>query len=347
MLWLNKSMSLIASRGQYLTMPPTLFCILDEKLNISSINPAIQNYDYDADALEGRQMSALMPQGDLEQFKQSLLTVKREGLPANIKTQLSDAGGKPFGFDCSAHWSDSERSYFCVFHDMTTIRQAERLKADVVAMVTHDLRAPLNSIMHFQEMLEEGFFGDINEKGQRLLKLAEQSSSTMQTLISDLLDLEKIASGRLELAKRQLPISEIISRAIGTVQLMADENAVKIVTHQVQATVEVDSDRICQVVTNLLSNAIKFSPRQSQIDVDVAVDAGRVRVSVIDRGPGIAEAEQSAIFDRFQQGKSDKAHLGSGLGLSICKALVTLHKGNIWVESELGKGSAFSFSLPL
>jgi signal transduction histidine kinase len=258
--------------------------------------------------------------------------------------------------------SDEIAELDAVFHDMAeridefnrkqkaaydAIRQAERLKADVVAMVTHDLRAPLNSIMHFQEMLESGLFGPINEKGQRLLKLAGHSSRTMQTLISDLLDLEKIASGRLELAKRRVFISEIISQAIGTVQIMADENGIEIVSYPVETVVEIDPDRICQVVTNLLSNAIKFSPPHSQIKVDVVPKTASVRVSISDQGPGIAEADQDAIFERFQQAKSDKAHLGSGLGLSICKALVLLHKGNIWVESELGKGSVFSFNLPL
>src|ERR1700679_2060135 len=118
----------------------------------------------------------------------------------------------------------------------------------------------------------------------------------MQTLISDLLDLEKIASGRLELAKRRVFISEIISQAIGTVQIMADENGIEIVSYPVETVVEIDPDRICQVVTNLLSNAIKFSPPHSQIKVDVVPKTASVRVSIIDQGPGIAEADQDAIF---------------------------------------------------
>jgi signal transduction histidine kinase len=231
--------------------------------------------------------------------------------------------------------------------DMNKVRQAERLKADVVAMVTHDLRAPLNSIMHFQEMLEEGFFGELNDNGHRMLKLVGQSSRTMQTLINDLLELEKIASGRLELSKRKILLSQIISQAVGSVQLTADENAIEIIVRQAPVQVEVDPDRICQVLINLLSNALKFSPKQSQIVVDVAASASQVKVSIIDKGPGISENDQSSIFDHFKQGKSDKAHLGSGLGLSICKALIGLHKGTIWVESELGRGSCFNFTLPL
>ncbi len=258
--------------------------------------------------------------------------------------------------------SDEIADLDSVFHDMAeridefiseqkeayeSIRRAERMKADVVAMVTHDLRAPLNSIVHFQEMLESGLFGPINDKGQHLLRLAGHSSRTMQTLISDLLDLEKIASGRLQLSKRRVFLSEIIDQAISTVKIMADENDVEIVHEPVETVLEVDPDRICQVITNLLSNAIKFSPAKSQIIIAVTPQSKSVRVSVIDQGPGIAEDQQELIFERFQQAKSEKSHLGSGLGLSICKALISLHKGTIWVESEVGRGSSFSFKLPV
>lgn len=323
-----------------------IICILDRELRIVNINPAVEKYEYAVPALIGHHITAMMPKNELDEFRNQLALAQRERISKNVKTTIRDADNRLYSFDCSVHWSEPEESFFCVFHDMTATRQAEKLKADVVAMVTHDLRSPLSSIVHFQDMLGEGFFGDINERGQRLLKLAEMSTASMTRLINDLLDMERIASGKLKLEKREIFISEVISQAIAATQLAAEEQSIQIKLHPAEATINADPDRICQVVCNLLSNAIKFSPKKSQIDVIVAREANNVRVSIVDRGPGIAFSDQPSIFEQFTQGKSDKAHLGSGLGLSICKALITLHKGTLWVESEPGKGSTFSFAIP-
>lgn len=324
-----------------------IICILDRELRITKINPAVEMYEFVIPALIGSHISTLIPAREMEAFKHQLTLARRELSTKNVPISIQDPENRLHSFDCSVHWSEAENSFFCVFHDMTAIRQAEKLKADVVAMVTHDLRSPLSSIMHFQEMLTDGAFGNLNERGSRLLKTALLASQTMKTLINDLVDMERIASGRLKLDKQKIYISEIVDEAIATMQLAASEAQISIKLHPAEGRVEADPDRIKQVVANLLSNAIKFSPEKNQIDVIIIRENGNIKVSVVDRGPGIPISEQGAIFERFYQVKGEKSHLGSGLGLSICKALVGLHKGTILLESEPGKGSVFSFTLPL
>jgi signal transduction histidine kinase len=264
-----------------------------------------------------------------------------------IPTQMISQSGPPIDVECSAHWSKSEQSFFCVFHDISALKAAERLRQDVVNMVTHDIRSPLNAVMNFEEMLGTGSLGQLNERGMRLLDLSKRSNFTINVLVSDLLDIEKIRAGQLSLSPKKFVIADCIDKCVQSLAVWAEQQQVTILIDSCDAFVIADENRIGQVITNLISNGIKFSEQNKRVMIKARVNGPWLTVAVLDEGPGIPAEEIGLIFERFRQGSSKKAHLGSGLGLSICKALVELHGGTIFAESMLGKGSTFSFKIPI
>jgi signal transduction histidine kinase len=215
-------------------------------------------------------------------------------------------------------------------------------------MVSHDLKTPLSAVRTFLELLDAGAFGTLNDRGQHLLKLADSSTMRMLTLIKDLLDIEKMEAGMLELETCSTMVTDLFEQSAHNISAMAAERSVKIESKPCDLSVQVEPARIVQVLVNLLSNAVKFSPNDSVITLS-ARDAGEwVEVSVADCGRGVPPEKLATIFDRFSQVRiSDASEKGgSGLGLAICKALVELHGGTISVKSQEGHGSEFVFTLP-
>jgi PAS domain S-box-containing protein len=256
---------------------------------------------------------------------------------------------RPIDVLWSAFWSKQEETFFCVIHDITDRRQAERMKQEVVAMVTHDLRTPLATIQNFLEFLEDGFYGSVNEKGAKYLYLAQRNSDRMITLINDLLDIEKIKSGMMELDRTNLSLGTSFNLCRDLQTSYADQLGVRLDFHPTNLIVHADEDRLARVLSNLVSNALKFSPRGGTVAVWAESQGNMAYIVVKDQGPGVPADMLESVFDRFQQvrGHGPKTKGGSGLGLAICKAIVELHGGKIWLQSEEGKGSAFTFSLPL
>jgi signal transduction histidine kinase len=246
----------------------------------------------------------------------------------------------------SVSWSDKERSFFCIAHDVTERKKAERLKQEVMQMVSHDLRTPLFTITAFLEMLSKGLFGQLTEKGQKLLNNSCQSGVYMETLIKDLLEMEKLESSDVLLSKQQCEVQNILIGASNAISGAANHASVQIRVDTTDATFMADRDRILQVVVNLASNAIKFSPANSTVTLSSRVRNGNIEIAVSDQGRGIRENDLPFIFDRFRQTESADGSKGVGLGLAICKKLVELHGGQISVASREGRGSTFSFTIP-
>lgn len=227
-------------------------------------------------------------------------------------------------------------------------------KGHFLSMVSHELRTPLTSIRGSLRLLASGVTGELPEEARELVTIGSQDSERLARLINNVLDFQKIESGRMEIKTEDVELSEIIATSIRPIAQMAAEKNVAIDFDGAVTRVKANRDAVIQVITNLLSNALKFSPEKSRIRVK-AGPAPEERsakpatmVSVTDPGPGIPDEFRSRIFSPFEQarGPGGRARGGTGLGLSICKALVERMHGQIWFDSEVGRGTTFFFTLP-
>jgi signal transduction histidine kinase len=220
-----------------------------------------------------------------------------------------------------------------------------------LANVSHELRTPLNAIIGSTDNMLDGITGELNEKQSRYLARTQANAEQLNLLIEDLLDLSVIESGKIDIKAKDLSLASLITEVAESLKPIAEKKPVELEISSVDAnlTAWADRDRIVQVLNNLIGNAVKFSPPQSKVIVAVQRNgAGWVQVSVADTGPGIPPGQTDKIFDEFYQiPQAGRPKIkGMGLGLTIAKKLLEMHGGKIWVQSELGKGSTFFFTLP-
>jgi signal transduction histidine kinase len=227
---------------------------------------------------------------------------------------------------------------------------ASQHKSEFLANMSHELRTPLNAIIGFSEVLTERMFGELNEKQEEYLKDIYASGTHLLSLINDILDLSKIEAGRMELELTDFHLPTALDNALMLVRERAGRRSITFHTalDARLGQVRADERKIRQVVLNLLSNAIKFTPEGGRIEVAAVPKDGSVEVSVSDTGIGIAPEDQEAVFEEFRQvGTSEKKAEGTGLGLTLCRKFIELHGGRIWVKSQLGAGSTFTFTMPV
>ena len=228
---------------------------------------------------------------------------------------------------------------------------ANKHKSEFLANMSHELRTPLNAIIGFSEVLLERFFGDINEKQDDYLKDIHSSGKHLLSLINDILDLSKIEAGRMEIEPSSFDVSSALSNALTLIRERAQRHGI-VVGQDVDpqlGEIYADERKFKQILLNLLTNAVKFTPDGGQISVAARKDDSQAVIAVRDTGIGIAPEDQAAVFEEFRQVGHDytrKAE-GTGLGLALTRRFVELHGGRIWVDSELGKGSTFTFTIPL
>ena len=229
------------------------------------------------------------------------------------------------------------------------LETASQHKSDFLANMSHELRTPLNAIIGFSQVLREEMVGDVNEKQAEYLDDILSSGHHLLSLINDVLDLSKVEAGQVELELAPFSLQEALERGVAMVRERALQDGV-FVTLAANPDADVvsgDERRIRQVIFNLLSNAVKFTPTGGAVDVRATRANGEVSVFVADTGPGIAAEDLRRVFEEFQQTEAGiERGEGTGLGLALSKRLVELHGGRIWVDSELGRGSTFVFTLP-
>ena len=226
---------------------------------------------------------------------------------------------------------------------------ASQHKSEFLANMSHELRTPLNAIIGFSEVLIERMFGELNEKQAEYLKDIYASGTHLLSLINDILDLSKIEAGRMELELTDFDLPTALDSALTLVRERAGRRGITLeaAVDQQLGEVQADERKIRQVVLNLLSNAIKFTPEGGRIEVRAASVTGSAEVSVSDTGIGIAPEDQEAVFEEFRQvGTSAAKQEGTGLGLTLCRKYIELHGGKIWVRSQVGVGSTFTFTIP-
>lgn len=272
------------------------------------------------------------------------------GLLQELTGKRRDGGTFPAEVALGAMDLPSGRHVVAAIRDITERRRVAEMKEAFVSTVSHELRTPLTSIAGSLGLLGGGAAGELPAKAARLIAIAHSNSQRLVRLINDILDVEKMESGKLVLDLSPLDLRDIAARSIDGVRGYADQMGVTLSLGDGDpAPVRGDTDRLIQVVTNLLSNAAKFSASGGEVTVTVNPEARIARLSVMDRGPGIPEEFRARIFGKFAQADSTdtRAKGGTGLGLAIAREIAERHGGRLWFESAEGEGATFHLDLPL
>jgi signal transduction histidine kinase len=231
------------------------------------------------------------------------------------------------------------------------LASANRHKSEFLTNMSHELRTPLNAVIGFSDVLEQGMAGSLTDKQREFVRDIRESGKHLLALINDILDLAKVESGRMELERSEYLLPDSLRAALSLVRERAARHGITLALEMSDdvGLVFADERKVRQVVLNLLSNAVKFTPDGGRVTLAASHEGDSVKVSVIDTGIGIAPEDQAAVFEEFRQVGSDSArkHEGTGLGLALAKRFVELHGGSLHLESAVGSGSTFSFTLPL
>ncbi len=252
--------------------------------------------------------------------------------------------------------------HYCFTQDISSQREVDRLKDEFVSIVSHELRTPLTSIAGALDLVSSGILQTRPEQAHRMVTIAAQNTERLVRMINDILDMERIKSGKITMERQVCDLALILQESVDVMQMLADSALVKLKLDCASVMVSVDRDRIIQVLTNLLSNAIKFSEMHTDIAIEATIlnpessgypvvfplDQPVVLVAICDRGRGIPRDKLTTIFEPFKQvdASDSRQKGGSGLGLAICRNILQQHHAPFWVESTVGEGSTFYFALP-
>lgn len=276
---------------------------------------------------------------------------RREPYYLEFRLKRYDDVYRYIGMKSVPHYSpDGEfEGYIGSGMDITETKEHEQIKNEFIGMASHELKTPITSMKAYVQLLLNIYkTEDDDEFLKKSLTTVNKQINRLTRLITDLLDVSKIESGRLSLNNEVFVMNELLKECIDEVQYTAQKHDI-VFEEDALLSVCADRDRIAQVITNLLTNAIKYSPETDRIDVMVRNIEGQVRVTVHDYGIGISKEEQDKIFNRFYrvEGRNEQTFSGFGIGLFVASEIIRRHNGRIWVDSEKGKGSFFSFELPV
>ena len=235
------------------------------------------------------------------------------------------------------------------FHKMVDeVREAQRMRQTFVAMISHDLRTPLTAVGGYLELVSIGAMGEAPEKIKKGAATAEKNVGRLIRLVSDLLDLEKMEAGKMQMSPKIIYVESVVEKSVDAIEEFANSHGVKLKHSETDAEVFADPDRLIQVIVNLASNAIKFSPQGASVEINTIESNEFVEVQVVDHGRGVPAAYREIIFEKYKQVKTEDGTKkgGTGLGLPICKMIIEQLGGSIGVNSEDGVGSTFWFKLP-
>jgi PAS domain S-box-containing protein len=317
---------------------------------IEAVNPAIvKMFGYSERELAGldfRMLLQTVPWAD----EAELLAWHNSNPEKAIELRGVKKSGGSLPVDVSVSQLDNEsrrQLLLIMMQDVSERVKIEKMKQEFFDMVSHDMRTPLCSISLLVDMLQENA-SDLPDDTREEIKKIGNNSKHVTRLINDLLDIEKVEAGEIKLIYGLFSLSEMIMNAIDVVQAQATKRKVNLVAASSELIVCADQDRVLRVLINLISNAIKFSPKGGKIEISFVDQPDETIVSVKDEGRGIPTNMQELVFERFKQVEAADATSkgGSGLGLAICKGFIEAHGGRIGVESAVGQGSKFWFSIP-
>ena len=262
----------------------------------------------------------------------------------NIMNQVSKTGD--YSRQVVVEGKDEITALSFVFNNlMDQVQESNKKKDDFIGIASHELKTPLTTIKAYLQVLDEI---EVKQPNKQFVQKAIENLNKLQQLISDLLDVSKIQTGQLELNIDEFNIDALIDEAIASYQIVSTHHKITREGNLIEQNIAADKQRIEQVLINLLSNAIKYSPGANEVIVNTDKTDSELIISIKDHGIGVPKEEQTKIFERFYRRKDLSNHIsGFGLGLYICRDIITRHKGKIWIESEGKNGSTFYFSLPL
>ena len=335
-----------------------------ETLAILDANPsAVQNYGYSREEFLSLTIKDIRPPEDIP----SLLESAAKALPGTEnagvwKHRKKDGTSIDVEITSRPLVYDGREARLVVATDVSVRKQAEetlvrakeeaertsKFKDQFLSTMSHELRTPLNAVLGFSDLLADERYGPLNEKQRRYINHIHTGGKHLLSLISDILDLSKIEAGRMELAIENVSVHGAFSEVLSVMQPLADKKSHALSAKaEAELAVRADATRFKQVLMNLMGNAIKFTPDGGRIELLGVLDSGRVRIEVKDNGPGIPDEEKTRIFEAFYRLRdSGKKTEGTGLGLAITQRLVELHGGDLSLNSQMGHGSCFYFSLP-
>jgi PAS domain S-box-containing protein len=357
----ERTADLALSKAQFagiLTIAEDAIISIDEQQHITLFNQGAEKiFGYTAQDVLGKPLNLLLPKRFAQvhhQHVQNFHHVPEQAKRMGERREIYGLRQDGSEFPCEASISKLSiggKVIFTVFlQDVTERKHIERIKNEFVGVVSHELRTPLTSLRGSLGLLATGVYDRNPDKSKRMLQVAAESADRLYRLVSDILDLERLESGRVTLVKSACEVNTLLAKMVEAIQPLVEQHQLTLVVNSCEAQVWADIDAINQTLTNLLSNAIKFSPPGKTIWLTAQqTDAQQVLFLVKDQGRGIPADKLEAIFDKFQQvdASDSRQRGGTGLGLSICRTIVQQHQGHIWAESDVGVGSTFYFTLPL
>ncbi|MBN2033892.1 MAG: HAMP domain-containing protein, partial [Deltaproteobacteria bacterium] len=273
----------------------------------------------------------------VEEDERFLTITRHGGQPSHYLFSITKIGGGKRGLS----------GIVLLLRDVTRLKEVERLKSEFVMAASHELRTPLTSMGMSIDLLLEHAVGDLKDKDKELLQAAHEEVHRLKALVNDLLDLSKIEAGRIELEFQKLSVQTLVAHAKTVFKNQVEKKSVELSEHLEKdlPDLRADANKITWVLINLISNALRYVKENGHIQVLGKRVGSQVHLSVHDDGPGVSPEYQTRIFEKFVQVKGQEAG-GTGLGLAICKEIVRAHGGVIWVESNPGQGSTFTFTVP-
>ncbi len=296
---------------------------IDKGMSIVSVNPAAASaFERSESELIGMRFSSLLNEEEGKKASEYFASLQKGETSPPLELTTRMPSGAELIMSLSGSYSDSERTYYLVLHDVTSSKQIELIRREVTAMITHDLKTPLQNISFYLQMLKLGKIGELTERGQNLLTHADSSCERMSRLIESVLDLEKIRSGSTELKLESISLSTFLPKCSQAIAILANakEITVKTVCPEPDLQINGDNHWLQQVIVNLLANAINYSPEKTTVTLSCRQSESFAEILVSDEGPGIPDADKSIIFERFRRlDKMANEVAGSGLGLTFAK----------------------------
>ena len=336
---------------------PDTVVVTDRDGRIIFVNAAVEkHFGYSRDQLIGQDVDVLVPKKDhsVHMAHRAAYMAKRaaRAMGTGLALRGVRADGTEFPVDVSLGFADTEsgRMVIATIQDRTEQHWRERMKDEFIATVSHELRTPLTSIMGSLALVAGGAAGTLPEPAARLINIANANSQRLACIINEILDIEKLESGKMAVDVKPIDVRALIEGEIAAIEGFAQRYGVRIRFDRgiADGMVQADANRLAQVVNNLLSNAVKYSPRGTEVVVGIENRDGMVRISVRDHGRGIPEEFKDRIFEKFVQVETNDARQrgGVGLGLSIVKEIVERLGGEVGFEPALSGGTIFYVTLP-
>ncbi|MEY2831301.1 MAG: hypothetical protein RLZZ574_559, partial [Cyanobacteriota bacterium] len=346
---------------------PVLIAYVDYQQHYRFNNQAYQTWlGLSPDEIYNHHLAQVHGDDDYQQISQYIVSVLQgETVTYERDLVLQDGCMHSLSITYIPHLQEQNtvQGFFALTSDISDRKAIERMKDEFISVVSHELRTPLTSIHSSLKILATGKLGSLSGQGERMLEIADQQTERLVHLVNNVLDLQRIQSGKITMNKQAWQTKELMAEAVQAMKTLAQAKEIQLSFEPNNFVVWADRDYIIQTLTNLVSNAIKFSPSHSTVVLDAAKKLQRqnhqqqsksqspiayITFAVKDRGQGIPSDRLETIFERFQQVDSSDSRKkgGTGLGLAICRQIVEGHGGQIWAESCLDQGSSFYFTLP-